>query len=87
MKTYSVDHHEKGLIEYSDKKRYMWLSSLALPLLPLTGIWLFFKFNVEWVLVIPLLFNYIVFPILDFLVGSDQNNPPEEIVEQLEEDN
>ena len=35
---------------------------------------------------IPLCISYVVIPILDWLVGSDTSNPPEEIVPLLEED-
>ena len=59
---------------------------MFLPLLPLLGILLYFRFGYEWVLAVPLLINYIVIPVLDWILGSDTNNPPEEIVPQLEED-
>ena len=64
----------------------MWLLSVFLPLAPLVGIALFFQSGSEWVLATPLIFSYIVIPLLDWLFGSDVNNPPEEIVPQLEED-
>jgi alkane 1-monooxygenase len=57
-----------------------------LPLAPLLGIALFYRSGAEWVLATPLLFSYFVIPLLDWLFGSDVNNPPEEIVPQLEED-
>jgi alkane 1-monooxygenase len=85
-KTYVLDHPEQGHIEYTDKKRYLWMSSLVMPLFPLLGIALYFVFDSQWMLVIPLLFNYLVIPFLDWALGSDTNNPPEEIVPQLEQD-
>jgi len=57
-----------------------------LPLWPLMGIALYFSLGHEWVLIIPLSINYFVIPFLDWIFGSDTNNPPEEIVPQLEED-
>jgi hypothetical protein len=33
--TYTMNHPEKGFIEYTDKKRYLWMSSLAMPLFPM----------------------------------------------------
>ena len=86
MKTYSIDHPEKGHISYKDKKRYLWLNSVALPLFPLMGVFLFYKTGLEWTLCLPLLMNYTVLPVLDWLIGSDNNNPPEELVPQLEAD-
>ena len=64
----------------------MWLLSVLLPLVPLLGIFLYFRSSQEWVLGIPLLFSYVVIPALDWILGPDTNNPPEEIVPQLEED-
>ncbi len=84
--TYTLDHPAKGRIEYTDKKRYLWLSSLTMPLFPMLGIFLYFAFESQWMLTIPLIFTYFVIPFLDFAIGSDQNNPPEELVPQLEED-
>jgi len=85
-KTYTLDHPQQGLIEYTDKKRYWWMLSLFMPVFPLLGIWLYFSFGQEWLLAIPLLMNYTLMPVIDHLVGLDENNPPEEIVPQLEDD-
>ena len=54
--------------------------------MPIFGIFLYFQGGPEWVLAVPLFINYFVIPILDWIFGSDINNPPEEIVPQLEED-
>jgi len=64
----------------------LWILSVFLPLMPLLGIFLYFRFNNEWWLITPLFINYLVIPVLDWIFGSDTNNPPEEIVPQLEED-
>jgi alkane 1-monooxygenase len=86
MKTYTLEHPELGTISYTDKKRYLWLLSLLNPLLPMTGVLAFYGTGSEWALTIPLMFNYIVTPFMDWAIGSDENNPPEELVPQLEED-
>jgi alkane 1-monooxygenase len=86
MKTFSIDHPSKGLINYSDKKRYLWLLSIFMPALPLMGIHLFYRTGLEWVLAAPLMITYIAIPLLDHIIGSDPNNPPEELVPQLEAD-
>ncbi len=39
MKTYVLDHPEKGRISYTDRKRYLWLLSPAYPLLPFVGMY------------------------------------------------
>jgi alkane 1-monooxygenase len=84
--TYTFEDPDKGHIEYTDKKRYLWISSLFMPLLPVFGIFLYFIYGAEWMLAIPLLASYCIIPFIDYALGSDTNNPPEEIVPQLEED-
>ena len=86
MNHYTVMHPEKGLIEYRDQKRWLWALSLVLPVLPLLGVLLYLRSGEEWVLAVPLLIAYIFIPLLDWLWGIDTNNPPEELVPQLEED-
>lgn len=86
MTSYTLNHPEKGLISYVDKKRYLWLSSVFMPVFPLLSIVFYYQFSSEWALAIPLAFNYFVIPVFDWGFGSDSNNPPEEIVPQLEED-
>ncbi len=86
MKTYTLEHPDKGTITYTDGKRYLWLLSFAFPAIPFAGIWLYLTFNNELALLFPLVFFYIIVPLLDWLIGVDENNPPEEIVPQLDDD-
>ena len=86
MTTYSIEDHQEGTITYRDKKRYFWLISVFMPIFPLTGLILFYQTGIEWTLCLPLLINYTVMPVLDWLIGSDTNNPPEQLVPQLEAD-
>ncbi len=86
MTTYTLEHPDKGTISYRDKKRYLWLSSVLMPIFPLMGMGLFYMTGSQWALAWPLLFIYGVIPLLDWSLGSDTNNPPEEIVPQLEDD-
>lgn len=86
MATYSIEDAQKGLISYSDKKRYLWLISVFMPIFPLMGVFIFYSTGIEWTLCLPLIINYTLMPLLDWLIGSDDNNPPEELVPQLEAD-
>ena len=86
MITYSIEDAQKGPITYRDKKRYLWLISVIMPTFPLMGVFFYYQTGLEWTLALPLLVNYTVLPLLDWLVGSDENNPPEELVPQLEAD-
>ena len=83
---YSTTHPDKGLIEYRDKKRYLWIASILVPLSPIFVIWGYYAFETAWVLVLPFVVSYGVVPVLDHLFGEDTSNPPEEIVPQLDAD-
>lgn len=86
MATYSIEDIQKGPISYSDRKRHLWLISVFMPIFPLIGVFIFYRTGAEWTLCLPLMINYSLMPLLDWLIGSDSNNPPEELVPQLEAD-
>lgn len=86
MKAYSATTKDGVAIDYVDRKRWFWLASVLYPLQPFVGIWLHAKTGNEWWLLLPLALNYVVAPVLDWLVGEDENNPPEEVVMQLDRD-
>lgn len=83
---YTINDPEKGQINYTDGKRYLWMMSLLNPAIPLGAIAIYFITYQQWILTTPLLIMYLIIPILDFLIGEDNNNPPEELVPQLEND-
>lgn len=86
MATLTVDHPTLGKISYRDNKRYWWALAILLPAFPLLGVGLYLYSGLEWTLMAPLVGIYLVVPLLDWALGSDTNNPPEELVPQLEED-
>jgi len=86
MTTYAVDHPEKGLIEFKDKKRWLWCSSFFYSLLPLPVMAVFVATGNPWLLILPLEIIFMLVPILDAVIGPDRTNPPEEIVPQLDAD-
>jgi alkane 1-monooxygenase len=71
---------------WRDGKRYAWLLGLLVPSLPLmawglveaTGLGIF------WFVGPAVVFG--LFPILDLLIGTDQENPPDSVIAWLEED-
>jgi alkane 1-monooxygenase len=80
---------ESGALEtptWRDGKRYAWLLGLIVPSLPLaawgmveaTGLGIF------WFIGPFVVFG--LFPVLDLLVGTDQDNPPDSAIAWLEED-
>ena len=86
MKAFTFDDPELGLVTYVDRKRYLWLLSVLFPLVPLVSIGLMKWTGLEWTLWIPLVFLYLVIPLLDYLFPNDRSNPPEQVVPQLEAD-
>lgn len=86
MKTYTATSPNDDAIHYVDRKRWLWLLSVVFPLQPFAGIWLHWNSGNELWLYLPLVTTYLFLPIIDWLLGEDKNNPPEEIVMQLERD-
>jgi alkane 1-monooxygenase len=68
-------------VRYLDGKRYLWLASLSGPVIPILAILgYFFAGQRPIFLAFPLIYIFVVIPILDALFGQDQHNPPEEVV-------
>jgi alkane 1-monooxygenase len=86
MKGYTATLPNGEAIIYVDRKRWLWFMSLLYPLQPFIGIALHSTTGNELWLLLPLLLNYGFGSILDALLGVDQNNPPEEVVMQLDQD-
>ncbi|MGI9326601.1 MAG: alkane 1-monooxygenase [Pseudomonadales bacterium] len=86
MKTYSLTTDDGNVINYTDGKRYLWAGALAYPLIALSALGLFFFTGSELALLLPIAFFFGIVPAADLLFGNDENNPPEEIVPQLEAD-
>lgn len=83
---YSTTTEAKGLIQYTEKKRWLWALVYLFILMPVPIIYLYVTYQNPWVLIAPLGVSYLLLPVLDWVVGVDQNNPPEELVPQLEDD-
>ncbi len=84
--TYVAVDPQGGRIEYIDRKRHWWLLSFAYPLLPFVGMAAHAATGREIALGLPLLISYGLMPLLDFMIGEDENNPDERVVPQLEAD-
>ncbi len=86
MKGYTATNRTGEAVHYVDGKRYFWLLSVLFPLQPFIGVALHAKSGSEWVFALPLLITYGLVPLLDAVTGQDPNNPPEEVVMQLNRD-
>jgi alkane 1-monooxygenase len=73
-------------VEYIDRKRAWWALSVVYPLLPFVGMWLHALTGQPIALGLPLLISYGLMPLLDHLIGEDENNPPDAVVPQLDAD-
>jgi alkane 1-monooxygenase len=73
-------------VEWRDGKRYLWILGAIIPLVPFaawglvaaTGLDVFWWFGPAFV--------FGVIPLIDLLTGLDRNNPPDEVIESLEND-
>ncbi len=86
MKGYTAVSDSGALVYYEDRKRWLWLLSVGFPLIVFPGLWLHATTGVEAWLLLPIPIVYIVTPLLDWWIGEDTNNPPEEVVRQLDND-
>lgn len=71
---------------YVDKKRHMWLVSMLIPGIAVAGPLLYMQNQQEWILWMYFVIWYGAFPLIDYLMGEDESNPPESVIKQLEAD-
>ena len=74
------------LVQYRDRKRYLWLLSIFVPALMNVGLLLYLLSHKLFMLWVPVAFNYLAMPLADFFAGEDRSNPPESAIEALEVD-
>ncbi|MFP5334735.1 MAG: fatty acid desaturase [Actinomycetes bacterium] len=72
--------------EWTDRKRYLWLIGLVVPSLAFVGLGLHSWTGWGgWLWIGPIVVLGIV-PVVDLLVGLDRSNPPDDVIEVLEQD-
>ncbi|TSD99984.1 alkane 1-monooxygenase [Skermania sp. ID1734] len=91
--TKRVEKAEVPAEQWRDRKRYLWLMGLIPPSCVFLGTFLVWAFNeLGWTAVAPTwwwmgpILLYVILPILDIFFGPDGQNPPDEVMEQLEND-
>ncbi|MGW0002453.1 alkane 1-monooxygenase [Nocardia grenadensis] len=93
MTTSEQSSHDAVTPQWRDRKRYLWLFGLVAPTslgLAAVLVWASHRLGWDrpaavWWWIGPLLV-YVLLPILDRFFGPDGQNPPEEVMEQLERD-
>ena len=61
---------------FTDRKRYLWLFSAAVPAIPMIGIGLVLATGNPLFAFFAIVFDFVFIPLLDALFGEDPNNPP-----------
>ncbi|HEX9177506.1 MAG TPA: alkane 1-monooxygenase, partial [Mycobacterium sp.] len=90
----SVVENEVALVqEWRDKKRYLWLTGLVAPTALFVVLPIIWAMNQQsWhtasqvLLWIGPLLLFVLLPLLDLKFGADGQNPPDEVMERLEND-
>lgn len=72
--------------EWKDSKKLLWLLSPALPLFCIIALALFAATDATVFLFATVLVVYLAIPVADWLVGEDEENPPDAMVPKLEND-
>ncbi|KQY57468.1 fatty acid desaturase [Nocardioides sp. Root140] len=71
---------------WRDKKRHLWLIGLVVPSLALVAIGIFTLTEFTPILWLGPIIILVVVPAIDLLTGLDRSNPPDDVIEQLEND-
>jgi alkane 1-monooxygenase len=86
VKGYTATGANGEAIFYADPKRWWWSLSALYPLQPFIGIWMHWVTGWEGWLLLSIALNYGLGPLLDWRLGEDRHNPPDEVVMQLDRD-
>jgi alkane 1-monooxygenase len=74
-------------VRYVDGKRYLWLMSLTAPVIPMLAVyWYVAGSNNPLTLLFPLIYTFVLVPLIDAVMGEDRHNPPEEVVAAMSKD-
>jgi alkane 1-monooxygenase len=80
------EHVEVNPAEWTDGKRYAWLLGIVVPLAPFFAFlyWSLTDIGAFWFIGPVLVF--VIFPLLDMVIGMDSTNPPDSVLKFLEQD-
>lgn len=73
-------------VEWTDRKRHLWLLGLIVPLFPFLGGALAYLSGWSGFWYIGPVLLFVIIPAIDFLAGLDRDNPPDELIKTLEGD-
>lgn len=82
----SVHNPSRNTAQWHDAKRYLWLIGLVVPLFPFASAIAAHVTGSEWGWWFTPIFLYGVLPLLDWVIGEDPHNPPDNAVKELSDD-
>lgn len=84
---YSYKQSDGKVTLYRDQKKYLFPIVMALNFsIPFIVMWIYNQTqNAIWIL-FPLLYFFILIPLIDAVIGEDRTNPPEDVVPELSND-
>ncbi|MDT0202361.1 fatty acid desaturase [Nocardioides sp. AE5] len=71
---------------WKDKKRYLWLIGLVVPSLALVAVGIFALTGFTPILWLGPIVILVIVPAIDLMTGLDRSNPPDDVIEELEND-
>lgn len=87
MTSFSGTAEDGTQIVYTDGKRHLWWLGLLGPAVMLSAIPLYFALDHNpLATLIPALYLYAITPLIDYFMGVDTHNPPEEVVNTMSAD-
>ncbi|MDX1511697.1 MAG: alkane 1-monooxygenase, partial [Nitriliruptorales bacterium] len=72
--------------DWRDSKRYLWLIGLVVPSLAFAALGLYAATELPIVLWLGPIVILVIVPLIDLLTGIDRSNPPDDVIEALEND-
>lgn len=86
MAKYATRGADGSTVPWRDGKRYLWVLGLVVPLTPLVGIGLFEATGTALFFWLTPVVFFGVIPLIDLAAGYDDTNPPDDVIEALEND-
>ncbi|WP_281164102.1 fatty acid desaturase [Demetria terragena] len=71
---------------WKDKKRYLWLVGLVIPFAAVAVILGYLWTGWQWLFWLGPILILVVVPLIDLIAGLDRSNPPDDVIEALEND-
>ena len=86
MPTYALSTPVDGNHTWRDQKRYLWILGLLVPVLPFLAGGLHAVTGYDAFLWLGPVMFFVITPLIDLVAGRDPTNPPDEVIEALEND-